>query len=61
MTVGQLIEKLKEYPKDMPVAVFGDINYKSKDDENDIQVTKRIWEHTNYPYDQESFEYVDLW
>ena len=45
----------------MPVAVFSDINYKSKDDENDIQVTKRVWEHSNYTYDKESFEYVDLW
>lgn len=61
MTVGQLIEKLKEYPQDMPVTVIDSIDYKSKDDDEHIYVTKKTWVDSNYPYDRESFEYVDLW
>ena len=60
MTVGQLIEKLKEYPLDMPVAVCGDIYYPPEYEGNRIDVSQRTWIHSNYPYDKPDFEYVNL-
>ena len=60
MTVERLIKKLSEFPNNMPVATFNDISWKSKDDPEWIQVTKCTWEHTNYPYDQPNFDYVNL-
>ena len=60
MTVKQLKQELDRFPDDMPVATFNDISWNSKDDPEWIQVTKCIWEHTNYPYDKPDFEYVNL-
>ena len=31
MTVQQLIDELQKYPKDMPVAIYNDINWGNKD------------------------------
>ena len=52
-TVGDLIKKLQEFPQDMPVAVY----YFPFDE---ITVKKVTWTHDNYPYDQPSFDFVDL-
>ena len=60
MTVKQLIDKLREFPEDMPVATFNDINPVDKDDPNWIRVDMRLWQHNNYPYDKPSFPYVNL-
>lgn len=60
MTVKQLIDKLKEFPENMPVATIEDINPSDIDDPEFIVVSKRIWTHQNYPYDKPDFEYVNL-
>ena len=60
MTVKQLIEKLKTFPEDMPVATVNDINPSDVDDPNFISVAIKTWEHNNYPYNKPSFDYVNL-
>lgn len=60
MKVIELIEKLKEFPQDMPVAVFGEINWIEKDDPDAFEVSIRTWTHTNYPYNKPDFNYVDI-
>ena len=54
------MDKLKEFPEDLPIATWGDINWKSKDDPNFIKVTKETWTHQNYPYDKDNFDYINL-
>ena len=39
MTVGELIEELKKYPEEMPVAVDGCINYPPEYEGNKIELT----------------------
>lgn len=58
MTVGELIEELKKYPEDMPVACCGDIYYPPE--KCTIEVSQRTWEHTNYPYNKPDFDYINL-
>ena len=58
MTVGQLIEELKKYPHDMPVAVCGDIYYPPENCK--IEVSQRTWYDTNYPWNRPEFEYVNF-
>lgn len=60
MTVKQLIEKLQEFPEDMPVATFDDIGQVSKDNPEWIKVQIHTWMHCNPPYDLPDFEYVNL-
>lgn len=60
MTVGQLIEKLKEYPEDMPVATFSDIGWDSRNDPDWIKISIGTWVHGNYPYDRPDFQFVNL-
>ena len=60
MTVYQLIERLKEFPEDMPVTILNDINWVEKDDPNALQVDICTWVHGNYPYDKPDFEYVNI-
>lgn len=60
MTVRQLIDKLKEFPEDMPVAIIYDIGYKQKDDPDDIKVIKRIYMDQTYPYNRDDFDFVNL-
>ena len=60
MTVKQLIDELKQFPENMPVATICDIDWNTKDDPHWIKVQKQMWEHNNYPYDKEDFEYVNL-
>ena len=60
MTVGQLIDELNKYPKNMPVAVFHEISFSDKDDPNWIRVSESIWNHANYPYNMPGFKYVNL-
>lgn len=60
MTVGGLIEELKKYPQDMPVAVCGDIYYPPEADYNKIEVSQRTWVDSNYPWNRPDFEYVNI-
>lgn len=60
MIVKQLIDKLKEFLKDLPIATWGYIDWKSKDDPNLIKVTEETWTHQNYPYDKDDFDYINL-
>lgn len=60
MTVEQLINELKKYPKDMPIAIYDDINWENKDIPDVIQVQKRVRVHDNYPYDKPDFIYINL-
>ena len=53
MCVGELIAILKEYPQDMPVSVGCELFYP-------IVVSRSIWTHNNYPYDQPDIEFVCL-
>lgn len=51
LTVGELIEKLKEFPQDLPVCA----------DCNGIDtVEKRTWEASNYPYNRPDEDYICL-
>jgi len=58
MTVGELMEELKKWPQDMPVACDMDIYYPPE--ECKVEITQRTWVHSNYPYDLPDFEYVNL-
>ena len=60
MTVKQLINELKKFPQDLPVATWGDIDWKSKEDPHYIKVTQKTWTHSNYPYDKDDFDFVSL-
>ena len=51
MTVKELIEKLKEFPEDMPVG----INF---DPFDKIEISVKTWVHNNYPYDKPDVAYV---
>lgn len=60
MRVKELIDRLLEFPQDMPVAIIYDINPEDIDDPNWINVNIWTWEHNNYPYNKPSFDYVNL-
>ena len=62
MTVADLIERLKEYPPDMPVAVWSDIQRSREDHKpySNIEITRAVWVYSNYPWDEKDFEYVNL-
>ena len=60
MRVKELINKLQEFPQDMPVATFHDINPSDIDNPDFIEVKIYTWEHSNFPYDKPSFDYVNL-
>ena len=60
MTVKQLIDALSEFPQEMPVATFGDVDWTTKDDPRWIEVKIKTWVHGNWPYDKPDFEFVDL-
>lgn len=60
MTVKQLIDRLLEFPQNMPVATFHDINPEDIDDPDWIKVNICTWEHQNYPYNKPNFDYVNL-
>ena len=60
MTVKQLVEKLKQFPEDMPVAVMDDIYYGAIKDPEFITVEKHTWEDQNPPFLQPNFDYVNL-
>ena len=60
MTVKQLIEKLKEFPENMPGATLNDINPEDRDDPEWIKVSIATWVHSNYPYNKPDFDYVNL-
>jgi len=53
MTVKELIEKLKEFPEDLPVGVMYDVHA-------DVMVERKTWEHTNYPYNKPDFDYINI-
>ena len=52
-TVGELIEKLKEFPEDMPVGLEWDLSWP-------IEIEKRTWTDTNYPFDDPDIEFVNI-
>ena len=52
-TVKDLIERLKKFPQDMPIATYGEPF-------EEIVITKKVWTHNNYPYDGPDVEYIDL-
>lgn len=58
MTVGELIEKLKEFPQDMPVACCGEMYYPPENYK--VEVTRKTWVDSNYPYNRPDFEYINL-
>lgn len=60
MTVAQLIEELKKWPQDMPIATMQDIGPSAALDPHWIKVSKKTWMHSNWPYDKPDFDYVDL-
>ena len=52
LTVGELIERLKEFPQDLPVCTDGYVGIEI--------VEKRTYEDSNYPYNrpEEDFIYI---
>jgi len=60
MTVGELIEKLKQFPLDMPVACDGNIYYPPDSGYYDIEVSQRTWVDSNYPWNRPDFEYINI-
>lgn len=60
MTVGELIEELKKWPEDMPVGMCGDMYYPPDHEGNKINVSKRTWCDSNYPWDKPDFDYINL-
>ena len=53
ITVKELIEKLQEFPQDMPVG----IDY---DPMSPIEIKIWTWVHNNYPYDKPDFDFVNI-
>ena len=62
MTVKELIEILKEFPEDMTVAVEYDAQRDRKEhkERSEISIRKTVWIDSNYPYNEEEFEYINL-
>ena len=60
MTVAQLIEELQKWPQDMPIAVYDDINWTTKDNPYHIFIKRRTWIDSNWPYDRPEFDYINL-
>jgi len=60
MTIKELIEELQKYPEDMPVAVDGNISYPPEADYNRLEVSKRTWVVSNYPYKDPDFDYINI-
>jgi hypothetical protein len=60
MTVGELIEELKKWPEDMPVAVFDTIIYPPEHNYNKLTLVKKTWVDSNYPFDQPDFDYINI-
>ena len=57
MTVGELIEKLKKFPQDMPVATDRNFQYPDGDP---LEVSIRTWVDSNYPYNLPDTDYVNI-
>lgn len=53
ITVGELINKLSEFPENMRVGVDGDPFM-------EVKITQRTWVDNNYPYDSPDFYYVNI-
>ena len=60
MTVEQLINELKKWPLDMPVAVDDNIYYPPDSPHNKLEVSKRTWVVSNYPYTDPDFDYINI-
>ena len=62
ITVKDLIEILKTYPEDMPVASNYDSGRVRSTHEisTELFIGKVEWEDTNHPYDEEPFEYLNI-
>ena len=57
MTVEQLIEELKKFPQDMPVATDTNFQYP---DGGPLEVSIHTWIHSNYPYNLPDTDYVNI-
>lgn len=53
MTVLELINALEQFPPDMPVGI-------DFDPKSEIELHKRTWVHSNYPYDEPDEDYVSI-
>lgn len=53
MTVKELIEKLKEFPEDLPVGIMFDIH-------GDITVERKTWTDDNYPYNKPDVDFINI-
>ena len=60
MTVSELIEELKKWPQDMPIACCSEITYTPEAEGNRIYISERLWVHNNHPYDKPDFKYINL-
>lgn len=60
MTVRELIEELKKYPQDMPVAVDMNIMYPPESDYNKLKVSQRVWVDSNHPWNRPLFDYINI-
>lgn len=60
MTVKQLIEELQKQPQDMPVGIMYDIDWVARDDPHWIKAARATWVHSNWPYDKDDFDYINL-
>lgn len=52
LTVAELIDKLKEFPQDLPVCDSNIMGIET--------VEKRTWEDSNYPYNRPDEDYIYL-
>ena len=53
MSVGELVDILKKYPQEMPVAIMYELF-------DSIIVSMQTWTHDNYPYDQPDIDFINL-
>lgn len=60
MTVAELVEELKKWPQDMPVAVDGNIYYPPEYEGNRLEISKRTWVDSNYPWNRPDFDYINI-
>ena len=60
MTVRELIEELEKCPQDMPVTVDMNIMWPPEADCNKLEVSRRTWVDSNYPWNRPDFEYINI-
>lgn len=62
MTVKELIEELKKYPQDMTVGIMYDVGRSRVTHQpySEVEIKIAHWEDTNYPYNEEDFDFVNV-